>query len=234
MTNLLLLTEDPIATAGFKALMQGSNEFSLSVCGKSDDLKRSVLRDYPDILLIDASRITLDSLAEIRSKAPTAGVILWVDSICIEFVSQAIEAGVSGVIRRGTGVESYWNCLRQVARGKIWLEHALSVKLLQVHNVHLSPRERQLVALLALGLPNKELALRLGITSGTVKVYLSRLYNKLGVKDRFELALHSLKNLSPDQTSASDSLQSAHSPFTMPRSLNLANHTTHTQAVRAR
>jgi DNA-binding CsgD family transcriptional regulator len=58
----------------------------------------------------------------------------------------------------------------------------------------LTGREIQLIRLLALGLKNKEIAATLSITEGTVKVYLSRLFQKLGVKDRFELALYGMKH----------------------------------------
>ena len=59
----------------------------------------------------------------------------------------------------------------------------------------LSPRERQLLRLISQGLSNKQIAGTLMITEGTVKVYLSRLFKKVGVLDRFELALYGLKNL---------------------------------------
>ena len=61
----------------------------------------------------------------------------------------------------------------------------------------LTRREGQLVTLLSQGLKNKEITTALGISEGTVKVCLSRLFQKLGVKDRFELALYGLKNLTP-------------------------------------
>jgi DNA-binding CsgD family transcriptional regulator len=61
--------------------------------------------------------------------------------------------------------------------------------------VALSQREGQLITLLSRGLKNKEIAFILQITEGTVKVYLSHLFQKVGVKDRFELALFGLKNL---------------------------------------
>ena len=66
----------------------------------------------------------------------------------------------------------------------------------------LTRREGQLVTLLSQGLKNKEIATALSISEGTVKVYLSRLFQKLGVKDRFELALYGLKNLTPGTPSA--------------------------------
>jgi DNA-binding NarL/FixJ family response regulator len=61
--------------------------------------------------------------------------------------------------------------------------------------VPLSPRESQLVTMLTRGLKNKEICDELGLTEGTVKVYLSNLFRKSGAKDRFELALQGLKNL---------------------------------------
>jgi DNA-binding CsgD family transcriptional regulator len=60
--------------------------------------------------------------------------------------------------------------------------------------VHLSRREGQLVTLLSQGLKNKEMAQCLGISEGTIRVYLSKLYLKIGVNDRFELALFGLRN----------------------------------------
>jgi DNA-binding CsgD family transcriptional regulator len=68
----------------------------------------------------------------------------------------------------------------------------------------LTRREGQLVTLLPQGLKNKELAYALGITEGTVKVYLSKLFKKLGVNDRFELALYALKNVVSGQNGGAD------------------------------
>ena len=70
--------------------------------------------------------------------------------------------------------------------------------------VKVSPRESQLVALVAQGLRNKEIAYRLSISEGTVKVYLSKLFTKLGVEDRYQLALHGLKNLGTIDASSTD------------------------------
>jgi DNA-binding CsgD family transcriptional regulator len=68
--------------------------------------------------------------------------------------------------------------------------------------VALTRREGQLISLLSQGLKNKEIATALNISEGTVKVYLSRLFQKVGVKDRFELALFGLKNLTAAQGAA--------------------------------
>jgi DNA-binding CsgD family transcriptional regulator len=82
-----------------------------------------------------------------------------------------------------------------VAEGELWFDKSLTASFLTARTVTLTNRESQLVMLLAQGLKNKEIAHALNISEGTVKVYLSRLFQKVGVKDRFELALYGLRNL---------------------------------------
>jgi DNA-binding CsgD family transcriptional regulator len=86
-----------------------------------------------------------------------------------------------------------------VQAGELWFEKALTDSFLCARRVALTQREGQLVSLLSQGLKNKEIATTLMISEGTVKVYLSRLFQKVGVKDRFELALFGLKNLTTGQ-----------------------------------
>jgi len=107
--------------------------------------------------------------------------------------------GVRGILRKNLPAELQVKCLRKVSEGELWFEKALTDSFLAVKRVVLSPREGQLITLLAHGLKNKEIAFELGISEGTVKVYLSRLFQKVGAKDRFELALFGLKNLTSPQ-----------------------------------
>ena len=86
-----------------------------------------------------------------------------------------------------------------VAAGELWFERDLMSSMLGARPVRLSPREQQLVALVSQGLSNKQIASALGISEGTVKVYFSRLFRKVGVSDRFELALFGLQNRRLDE-----------------------------------
>jgi DNA-binding CsgD family transcriptional regulator len=81
----------------------------------------------------------------------------------------------------------------------LWFEKALTDSFLFSTRIPLTRREGQLVLLLSQGMKNKEIAAHLLITEGTVKVYLSKLFQKVGVKDRFELGLYALKNLTAEQ-----------------------------------
>ena len=104
-----------------------------------------------------------------------------------------------GILRKTLPTELQVKCLQKVQAGELWFEKALTDSFLCARRVALTQREGQLVSLLSQGLKNKEIATTLMISEGTVKVYLSRLFQKVGVKDRFELALFGLKNLTTGQ-----------------------------------
>ena len=127
---------------------------------------------------------------------PGLRLVLWARNISTELAYQAIEHGVRGILRRTHPADVLLKCVRMVAEGGLWFEETLKASFTTMRTIALTRRESQLVSLLSQGLKNKEIASTLFISEGTVKVYLSRLFHKLGVKDRFELALFGLKNMS--------------------------------------
>jgi DNA-binding NarL/FixJ family response regulator len=194
---MVVCSEHTVLIAGFRSMIAEPAGFELFQCSTASDL-RVCLRETtaPDLILIDANvAVSLPYLAELKALAPESGLVLWVDWIPREFVRDAIKAGVRGVLRQDAPVDLCFQCLAQVASGQLWLENDMSQKLLCAKAVRLSPRERQLVGLLTEGLRNKEIAVRMSITEGTAKAYLSRLFEKTGASDRFELAMFALKNL---------------------------------------
>jgi DNA-binding NarL/FixJ family response regulator len=95
-------------------------------------------------------------------------------------------------VRKTAPVERLLECLRGVAEGQIWLEDTNAERLRKQQRrtlPRMTPRERQIVELVCRGLKNKEIAAELSITPGTVKVHLMHIFEKAGVKDRFQLAL---------------------------------------------
>jgi DNA-binding NarL/FixJ family response regulator len=149
-----------------------------------------------DVALVTLSpEIDWGVLITLRRESPSTKVILWVQEVSTEIAHQALHFGVRGILRRTLGPEMLVKCLRKVHEGELWFEKALTQVFLAGRKVNLSKRESELVKLLAQGLKNKEIATALGISEGTVKVYLSKLYDKVGAKDRFELALFGLRNL---------------------------------------
>jgi two-component system nitrate/nitrite response regulator NarL len=98
-------------------------------------------------------------------------------------------------------VEALIDCLHAVARGDVWIEGSPEQSpdgTDRRSTPRLTPRERQIVEQICEGLKNKEIAQALSITAGTVKVHLMHIFEKTGVKDRFELAIQGRKLLGLD------------------------------------
>jgi DNA-binding NarL/FixJ family response regulator len=154
-------------------------------------------QNTPDLVLLDLTpSVTFAVLNELKQCKSSAHIVLWVNSISTELAFQTMGLGVRGILRKTLPMDLQIKCLQKVQAGELWFEKALTDSFLCARRIPLTNREGQLIALLSQGLKNKEIATALMISEGTVKVYLSRLFQKVGVKDRFEMAPFSLKNLS--------------------------------------
>lgn len=197
MARVAAFTDEPVLSKGLADVMK--EEAGLTLVSVFESLsgiisKLEVLK--PDVLMMDLTpEVTFGVLTELRHALPECSLVLWVRSISKELAYQAMEIGVRGILRKVSPQDVMIKCLQKVAEGDLWFEKTLTASFLGSKAVTLTKRERQLVNLLAQGLKNKEIASMLFISEGTVKVYLSRLFHKVGVKDRFELALYGLKNL---------------------------------------
>lgn len=211
MTTIAIISNRQILTEGLRSVIAGMEGYTLSAVYPDHNFPADLLRgnNCPDLLVVELTpSITLDGLSELKSVAPGAALVLWFDTLLPEFAAQALRLGTRALLPKTSSVEIHADCLRRVANGGIWVENGLSAQLLSVKQTNLTRRERQLMTLLAQGLKNKEIAWRLAITEGTVKVYLSRLFEKVGANDRFDLALLALKNMSSDQSCGQEHLAS--------------------------
>src|SRR5580692_2988180 len=199
MSNVLLCADEPILAEGLRRILE--NETGLKMvgcCPRLEDLKGQIEALQPDILLVDLTAdVTFAVLNGLREAASGSRIVLWVHAISTELALQSMSLGVRGILRKTLPPETLLRCLTRVNEGELWFEKSLTDSIMSARRYSLTRREGQLVSLLSQGLKNKEIATALTISEGTVKVYLSRLFQKLGVKDRFELALYGLKNLTP-------------------------------------
>lgn len=208
MSNLLLFSDEPILAVGLRRSLQDAPGLDLiDVCSHLEELSEQLELHQPDILLMKlTSNVTFGALSVLREAASDAKIVLWVHAISTEMALQSVNLGVRGILCRTLPVETLIRCLNSVDQGQLWFEKGLSESLMTARRYSLTRREGQLVALLSQGLKNKEIATVLSISAATVRVYMSRLFQKLGVSDRFELAFYGLKNLAPDSrgTDAAD------------------------------
>lgn len=202
--SVFAFESQPIAIRGLQALAEETPEicFSGSANVSSEALDR--LREAPtDIVLVDQNaglRSALQFVADLRQISPRCNAILWVQDQADIDSLRAIQMGVRAVLRKTLPLAQLIECVRTVAAGNIWMEQSF-----ELNNHHgwrpspkLTPREREIAICVCRGMRNREIGERLAITPGTVKVHLMHIFEKTGVKDRFELAIHGRRLLGLD------------------------------------
>jgi DNA-binding NarL/FixJ family response regulator len=162
-----------------------------------------------DVVLIAGTRTSdLGLIRWLRVTHPQVAPVLLVDDDSRELVVDAFRAGVKGIFHFSqTPFRFLCKCITSVARGQIWMNSqethyvldALSqVPALRVLNAKgrplLTPREEQVVALVADGLSNRETAIELGLSEHTIKKYMLRIFDKLGISTRVELVLYAVSH----------------------------------------
>lgn len=181
----------------------------------SDDLLAAVVRVPIDVAVISYS---LDDqpgrgtqvLREMRTLRPQIKGVLLLDSSQPNDILECFRAGAKGIFSKHERLESLCKCIRCVHEGQIWarsdeLEHALEAlansPLVRATNHKgldlLSVRERQVVQYLAAGMTNREIAESLGLSRHTIKNYLFKIFDKLGVSSRTELLYLTMSSSAP-------------------------------------
>jgi two-component system nitrate/nitrite response regulator NarL len=194
--RVLLYCDQPILAKGWEAVLSGTPPFRFEGSLFSlRDLLDHTRNSNLDILLLDLKPAeAIAVISDIKQIEKDIKLVLWVDVISTGQAFQAMGLGVRGILRKNLSVELQVKCLRKIYEGELWFEKSLIDKFVTFKRVTLSPREDQLISLLSQGLKNKEIGSTLQISEGTVKVYLSHLFRKVGVKDRLELALFGLRH----------------------------------------
>jgi len=159
-------------------------------------------------------------LRQAHTSHPGIRAVILLDSSRPESILEAFRAGARGVLSRQDSIETLSKCVRRVHQGQIWansqqmglvveaLAASYSPSAVNAQGIEqLSKREMEVVNSVAQGLTNREIAKNLGLSQHTVKNYLFRVYDKLGVSSRVELLFMTLSRISPSEP-ASNSLQS--------------------------
>jgi DNA-binding NarL/FixJ family response regulator len=206
IARVVVCSDQPILAHGLGSLIAADPALQLNACCSNiAALMERLASGTSDLAVLDLTpEITIAALSELRRIAPDCKLILWTNSIDGDFALQALSLGVRGVLGKSLSLEAHRQCLHRVHRGELWFEKSLMESLRAGQRVFLTVRESQLLTLLSRGLKNKEISCELGLTEGTVKVYLSHLLHKSGAKDRFELAIQSLKSLNMAGISPAD------------------------------
>jgi two-component system nitrate/nitrite response regulator NarL len=211
--RIVIADDHPIVRDGLKKLLLLEDDFE--IVGEAAD-GREVLEKVqeldPDVLLLDLRMPNLDGLSALQAlqqtNKRTRVIVLTASEDKNEFV-QAMKLGCSGIVLKQTAPDLIVKSIRKVNAGEIWLDsHTTAAVMRQFQTGQeasgsvqggkgrerspLSTREREIVALVAQGYKNKEMAEKMFISEQTVKNHLHNIFDKLGVSDRLELALYAI------------------------------------------
>lgn len=205
--RLLIVAAHPLVRAGFRHTFQ--NREGVEILGESGSASEAVslaVAGRPDVILVDPDCESIGLRAVGALADATQGHILVVTSAADPKVHErAIELGASGVMSKDQTVDLLRRAVEKVGAGEVWLERGKTAALLRhvMRRVHdpeaskiaaLTKREREVVTLIGEGLKNHAIAERLFISEATVRNHLTSILSKLGLSDRFELAVYAFNH----------------------------------------
>ena len=206
MIRVLIADDQSLVRAGFRVLVDSATD--LEVVGEATNGREAVelarsLR--PDVMLMDIRMPELDGLAatrEIVSATDSPRVIILTTFDIDEYVFEALRAGASGFLLKDTEPAELLTAVRVVAGGDALLSPSVTRRLIEEFATHPDPhrtppaaldvltqREREVLALVARGLSNAEIAAELVISPATAKTHVSRVMMKLDARDRAQLVV---------------------------------------------
>src|SRR6516165_10456568 len=192
-------------------------EDDIRVVGQAETLAQTLAaakKFSADVLIFEAALTTnpLEAVADLLRQAPQMKLVVVTQEPSEELTLDLFRRGAHGIVSREVEPEILVECLRKVSHGEPWLDRqgvnwVLSAFRTQGSRptgsrpkVQLTPKESLIVSCVTQGMKNKEIALRVGTTEQVVKNYLRKVYDKLGVADRLELALYCLNHHVVDNT----------------------------------
>lgn len=198
MTRILLADDHPMIRTAIEVLLRNSAFELAGTAATADEALQAVPVLDPDILLLDLQMpggTGMEIVRNLRSNGDRRRLVILTAAIDDRTLVEARALGVEGMVLKNSDPGYLLECLEQVSAGSTWFDPELAERLNQLSETagrggrRLAPRERELIKFVRQGLRNREIASELGVTEGTVKAYLHDVFEKLGVKNRTELAI---------------------------------------------
>jgi two-component system, NarL family, nitrate/nitrite response regulator NarL len=209
LIRVILADTQAIFRAGLRKVF--ALEDDIRVVGQAETLPQTqsaITKFSADVLIFESALAPnpLEAVSELLRQSPQLKVVVVTPTSDEQLTLDLFRRGAHGILSREVEPEVMVDCLRKVAAGESWLEsHAVHwvMEAFRGHNlrpsgarpkVQLTPKESVIVSCVTQGMKNKEIAARVGTTEQVVKNYLRKVYDKLGVADRLELALYCLSH----------------------------------------
>jgi len=203
--KILIADSQAIYRVGIRKIF--ALEDDLRVVAQAESLGQTLAaasRFEPDVVLMESamSPNPAGAVAEVQKRVPNAKLIIIAGESDEDDTVEYLRRGVRGIIKRSVAPELLIKCVRKVAEGETWLDNQGVNWVIEAYRTQtshpsaakpkgrLTDKELLIVACVTQGMKNKEIATEVGTTEQVVKNYLRKVYDKLGVSDRLELALY--------------------------------------------
>ncbi len=199
--RVLVIDDHTLFRRGVVALLSGDD--GLAIAGEAADAlegTRLAAATRPDVILLDLNMPTLSgaqALPAIKEAAPAAAVVMLTVSEDAEDLVACLQAGASGYLLKNIDAEFLRQAIRRVARGESVMSESMTAKLVREvqrppgpAKPSLSPREQEILALIAKGASNKEAARALGVAESPIKIHVQHILRKLNLSTRVQAAVY--------------------------------------------
>jgi len=207
--RIILADSQAIYRVGIRKIF--ALEDDIRVVAQADslaNLKAAIERFPTDVVLLEGALLggSTSAVADILRIAPQVKLIVQAASTEESHTVELYRRGVRGIISRSISPDLLVRCVRRISAGETWIDNQSVNWVIEAYRAQaaslvnprtqprLSPKEMAIITCITQGKRNKEIAFQLGTTEQVIKNYLRKIYDKLGVSDRLELALYCLHN----------------------------------------
>jgi two-component system nitrate/nitrite response regulator NarL len=207
--RIILADSQAIYRVGIRKIFALEDDLRVVAQADSIDNLRAAIERFPsDIVLLEGSLLagTANAIPELLRLAPDVKLIVQAVASDENHTVELYRRGVRGIISRSISPDLLVRCVRRIAAGETWIDNQSVNWVIEAYRAQaaalvsprsqprLSPKEISIITCITQGKRNKEIAFQLGTTEQVIKNYLRKIYDKLGVSDRLELALYCLHN----------------------------------------
>ena len=200
--RVLVVDDHGVVREGLRTYLELQD--GIDVVGEAADGEEAVReaeRLRPDVVLMDLVMPKLDgvgAMRELRTRVPSARVIVLTSFADDDRLLPAIQAGAAGYLLKNVQPAELARAVRLAHAGEALFDPSVAARLVEAiatdePGPHLTPREREVLALIGRGLSNKRIARELGLSEKTVKTHVANVLHKLGVTDRTQAAVYAVR-----------------------------------------
>jgi DNA-binding NarL/FixJ family response regulator len=207
--RVILADSQAIYRVGIRKVFALEDDLRIVAQADSLDNLRAAIERYPsDIVLLEGALLagTANVIPDLLRAAPNMKLIVQAVAADENQTVELYRRGVRGIVSRSISPDLLVRCVRRIAAGETWIDNQSVSWVIEAYRAQasalvsprtqpkLSPKEMAIITCITQGKRNKEIAYQLGTTEQVIKNYLRKIYDKLGVSDRLELALYCLHN----------------------------------------